>query len=82
MIAAELRVVDPRLVLVRRQRDRRLEQGLARDHVIAAGQLLAEPAQMDPREITCVPADPMSMPTLVRVTWSWPDRILLERPVV
>ena len=37
---AELCVVDALLALVGRQRHRRLEQGLARDDVIAAGQIL------------------------------------------
>ncbi len=47
---AEFRVVDALLALVRRERDRRLEQGLAGDDVIAAGQILGEAAQMNARE--------------------------------
>ena len=47
---AELFVVDALLALIGRQRHRRLEQGLARDDVIAAGQILGQPAQIDARE--------------------------------
>ena len=43
-------VVDPFLVLIRCQRHRRLKQRLARDDVIAAGQILGQAAQMYPRE--------------------------------
>src|SRR5262245_45501644 len=42
-------VVDPFLVAVRSELDRRLEQGFARNHAIAAGEVLAEPAQVDAR---------------------------------
>ena len=70
MIGAELLVVDPLLALIGRQHDRRAEERLARHDVIAAGQILAQPPQITREKMTCVPAEPMSMPTLVSVTWS------------
>ncbi len=47
---AELLIVDAFFALIRRQRDRRLKQGLARDDVIAAGQILRQAAQMNARK--------------------------------
>ncbi len=47
---AERGIVDARLVAIGGQRDRRLEQGLARDHVVAAGEVLAVAAQIDAGE--------------------------------
>src|SRR5580692_4131617 len=80
---AELFVVDALLALIRRQRHRRLEQGLARDHVIAAGQILGQPAQVDPREDHLrarradVDADRHQRDVVLA-----PQRIVLERNVV
>ncbi len=50
MMPRERRVVDALVALIGRQRHRRLEQGFARDHVVAAGQVLAVAAQVDARE--------------------------------
>ncbi len=47
---AELGLVDVLLAAIRREGDGRLEQGLARHHEVAAGQILAEAAQIDPRK--------------------------------
>jgi hypothetical protein len=80
---AELFVVDALLALIRRQRHRRLEQGLARDDVIAAGQILGEPAQIDPREDHLrarradVDADRHQRDVVLA-----PQRIVLQRNVV
>src|SRR5262249_49225489 len=47
---AQSRLVDALLALVRRKRDRRLEQRFPRDHEIAAGKVFREPPQIQPRE--------------------------------
>ena len=47
---AERGVVDALVAGIGRQRHRRLEQGLARDDVVAAGEVLAVAAQVDARE--------------------------------
>ena len=66
-----------------RQRDRRLIERLARDHVVAAGQVLAVAAQIDAREDHLgagradVDADAHQRDMVLQ-----PDRVLLERPVV
>ena len=80
---AELGAVDPLLARIGRERDRRLKQGLARDHVIAAGELLAEPAQVDAREddLGAGRAD-VDADRRERHMVRDPDRILLERRLV
>ena len=50
MIALETVVVDALLAGIGRQRHRRLIERLARDHVVAAGEVLAVAAQVDARE--------------------------------
>ena len=80
---AELLVVDALFALVGRQRDRRLEQGLARDDVIAAGQILGQAAQMHAREDDLraggadIDADGGQRDIVLP-----PQRIVLDRPVV
>ena len=80
---AELGVVDALLALVGRQRDRRLEQGLAGDDVVAAGQILGEAAQMHAREDDLrarradVDADRGQRDIVLA-----PERIVLERDFV
>ena len=80
---AELFVVDALLALIGRQRHRRLEQGLARDDVIAAGQILGQPAQIDAREDDLrarradVDADRHQRDVVLA-----PQRIVLQRNVV
>ena len=80
---AELLVVDALFALVGRQRHRRLKQRLARDHVIAAGQILGEAAQMHAREDDLraggadIDADGGQGHIILP-----PQRIVLDRPVV
>ena len=80
---AELGVIDALLALVRRQRHRRLEQCLARDDVIAAGQILGEAAQVNAREDdlrargTNVDTDRGQRDIILA-----PERIVLERNLV
>ena len=80
---AELRLVDALLARIGRERDRRLEQRLARDHVVAAGELLAEPAQIDAREddLRAGRAD-VDADGRQRHVVGDPDRVFLERQVV
>ena len=79
---AELGVVDALFALVGRQRDRRAEQRLAPDHVIAAGQLLAQPPQMHLGEdhLRAGRAD-VDADAGQRDVVGDPERIVLDRPV-
>ena len=79
---AERRVVDALFALVGRERDRRLEQRLARDHVVAAGEVLAEPAQVEPREdhLRAGRAD-VDADTRERHMVREPQRVFFERAV-
>ena len=69
-------------LLVGRERHRRLEQRLARDHDVAAGQVLAEPPQIDTREDDLgarradVDADARQRDVVLD-----PERVVLERSV-
>jgi hypothetical protein len=80
---AELDLVDVLLAAIGRERDARLEQGLPRHHEIAAGEVLAEPAQMDAREYHLgaggadVDADAGERHMVLD-----PDRIFLERDIL
>ena len=80
---AQPRVVDALLALIGRQRDRRAEQRLARDHVVAAGQLLAQPAQVHLGEdhLRAGRAD-VDADAGQRDVVGDPERIVLDRPVV
>ena len=80
---AEPDLVDVLLAAIGRERDRRLEQGFARHHEIAAGQVLAEPAQVDAREdhLGAGGAD-VDADAHQRDMVGDPDRIFLERAVV
>ena len=79
---AELDVVDPLLALIGRERDRRAEQRLAPDHVVAAGQLLAQPPQMHLGEdhLRAGRAD-VDADAGQRDVVGDPERIVLDRPV-
>ena len=78
----ERRVVDALVALVGGQRHRRLEQRLARDDVVAAGEVLAVAAQVDAGEDDLragradVDADARERDVVLH-----PDRVLLERLV-
>src|SRR6516225_9441075 len=80
---AERRIVDALLALVGGERHRRLVERLARDHVVAAGQVLAITAQLDAREDDLrargadVDADADQRDVVLQ-----PDRVLLDRAVV
>ena len=83
MISPSAGLVDALLALVGRQRDRRLIERLARDHVVAAGEVLAVAAQVDAREDHLragradVDADADQRHMVLQ-----PDRVLLERAVL
>src|SRR5712671_4073047 len=76
-------IVDTLLVLVGRERDRRLVEGFTRDHVVAAGEVLAVTAQVDARENDLraggadIDADGHQRHMVLQ-----PDRILLQRAIV
>ena len=80
---AKLGVVDAFLALIGRERDRRLKQRLAGNDVIAAGQILSQPAQVDAREDDLgarradVDADRHQRDVVLT-----PERIVLDRAVV
>ena len=80
---AEPRLVDVLLAAVGRERDRRLEQGFARHHEIAARQIFTEAAQVDAREdhLGARRAD-VDADAHQRDMVGDPDRIVLERAVV
>ncbi len=80
---AERRIVDALLALVGRQRHRRLVEGLARDHVVAAGEILAVAAQLDAGEddLRAGRAD-IDTDAHQRHVILQPDRILLERTIL
>ena len=80
---AELGVVDALLAPIGRQRDRRLEQCLARDDVVAAGQILGQAAQVDARkyDLRARGAD-IDADRHQRDVVLLPQRIVLQRPVV
>ena len=80
---AQLAVVDPLLALIGRERDRRPEQGLARDDVVAAGQVLAQPPQMHlgENDLRSGRAD-VDADAGQRDVVGDPERVVLDRPVV
>src|SRR5262245_26873597 len=80
---AERGLVDQLLALIRGERIGRLVECFTRNHVIAAGEVLAIAAQIDAREDDLgagradIDADAHQRDVILQ-----PDRILLERPVV
>ena len=82
MMRSERGVVDALVAGIGRQRHRRLEQGLARHDVIAAGEVLAVTAQVDAGEDDLragradVDADRHQRDVVLH-----PDRIFFQRPV-
>ena len=79
---AELGVVDALLALVGRERDRRAKQRLAPDHVVAAGQVLAQPPQVHLREnhLRAGRAD-VDADAGQRDIVGDPERVVLDRPI-
>src|SRR5262245_54340291 len=80
---AERRLVDQLLALIGRERVGRLVERLARDHVIAAGEVLAVATQVDARKDDLgaggadIDADADQRHMVLQ-----PDRVLLDGPVV